>query len=174
MGARARGHSRARRAAARRRPHAPDRPGLPRAPRVREGVADYIELHRLRESRRLAQGPRGSLRCSTRRPRVSKVLFLSLVGPPDGVSTARLVGSLARGLHQHGHVVTVLTTAPHYNRDLDAEREQPIKWGRLGIVGRSWAGGVSFLHIAMPRKGRSVPLRVLGWLWFHAVSTALA
>jgi putative colanic acid biosynthesis glycosyltransferase WcaI len=90
------------------------------------------------------------------------------------VSTARLVGSLACGLQEEGHEVTVLTTAPHYNRDLEAERKQPIQWNALGVVGRSRLGGVGFLHVAMPRKGRSVLLRLLGWVWFHAISTALA
>ena len=137
---------------------------------------DHRELHRLRQSRRLAQGPGGPGRWPARRraANVSNVLFLSLVGPPDGVSTARLVGSLAQGLHQQGHVVTVLTTVPHYNQDLDAERKQPIHRKRLGFIGRSRADGVNFLHVPMPRKGRNVPLRLLGWLWFHVVSTAVA
>lgn len=89
------------------------------------------------------------------------------------MSTARLVGGLAGGLREMGHTVTVLTTAPHYNRDLEAERAQPIAWGALRLVGRSRLDGVDYLHVAMPRKGRSVLLRVLAWLWFHAVSTTL-
>ena len=68
----------------------------------------------------------------------------------------------------------MLTTAPHYNRDLEAEARQPIQWNALGITGRSELGGVGFLHVAMPRKGRSVPLRLLAWVWFHAISTILA
>jgi len=96
------------------------------------------------------------------------------VGPPDGVSTARLVGSLARGLRDLGHTVTVLTTSPHYNRDLEAERMQPIRWNTLRLVGTSHLHGVDFVHVTMPRKGRSVLLRLLGWLWFHAVSTLFA
>ena len=72
-----------------------------------------------------------------------------------------------------GHAVTVLTTSPHYNRDLEAERVQPIAWNALHLVGRSRLDGVDYLHVAMPRKGRSVFLRVLAWLWFHAVSTIL-
>ena len=89
------------------------------------------------------------------------------------MSTARLVGSLALGLREQGHAVTVLTTSPHYNRDLEAEKQQPIAW-TAGLVGTSRLDGVPFLHIAMPRKGRSVLLRLLGWLWFHAASTLLA
>lgn len=96
------------------------------------------------------------------------------MAPPDGVSTARLVGSLAGGLRDVGHEVTVLTTSPHYNRDLEAESKQPIRWNMLATVGRSQLDGVEYLHIAMPRKGRSIILRLLGWLWFHAMSTALA
>jgi colanic acid biosynthesis glycosyl transferase WcaI len=72
-----------------------------------------------------------------------------------------------------GHDVTVLTTSPHYNRDVEAERAQPIVWNALRLVGRSRLDGVEFIHVAMPRKGRSVLRRFLGWLWFHAVSTLI-
>jgi putative colanic acid biosynthesis glycosyltransferase WcaI len=105
---------------------------------------------------------------------VSTVLFLSLVGPPDGVSTARLVAGLAAGLQRQGHIATILTTSPHYNRDDVAERIQPIAWGRFGIIGRSQSDGVEVVHVAMPRKSRSVLLRFVAWLWFHLASTALA
>ncbi len=102
---------------------------------------------------------------------MSSVLFLSLVGPPDGVSTARLVGGLAAGLADRGHTVRILTTAPHYNRDAAAEARQPIAWGALGLVGRSRFEGVEVIHVAMPRKGRVVTLRLMAWIWFHMVST---
>ncbi|OYV72219.1 MAG: hypothetical protein B7Z74_05895, partial [Deltaproteobacteria bacterium 21-66-5] len=104
---------------------------------------------------------------------MSHILFLSLVGPPDGVSTARLVGGLAGGLTGRGHTVTIVTTSPHYNRDPAAERLQPIAWGRGGLVGRSYYEGVNVLHVAMPRKGRSAMLRIAAWIWFHLVSTLL-
>ena len=62
-----------------------------------------------------------------------RVLILTLLFPPDGVSTAQIMGDLAEDLGRSGHDVTVLTTTPHYNRDLDAERRQPLSayWGRL-------------------------------------------
>ena len=102
---------------------------------------------------------------------MSHILFLSLVGPPDGVSTARLVGGLAGGLKARGHAVTILTTSPHYNRDIAAEKLQPIAWKRGGLIGRSSYEGVDVIHVAMPRKGRSAMLRILAWVWFHVVST---
>lgn len=68
----------------------------------------------------------------------------------------------------------MLTTAPHYNRDLEAEKRQPIQWTTLGVTGTSHLDGVAFVHVAMPRKGRSVLFRLLAWVWFHAISTVLA
>ena len=49
---------------------------------------------------------------------MANVLILSLVFPPDSVSTAQIMGSLAEELQYLGHDVTVVTTTPHYNRDI--------------------------------------------------------
>lgn len=105
---------------------------------------------------------------------MSKILFLSLVFPPDAVSTAQIVGTLATDLRGLGHEMAVITTTPHYNRDLEAEAQQPLEpyWGQL--VQRSSYGGVPAYHIRMPKKGSSVVLRALSWLLFHALSTLVA
>ncbi len=105
---------------------------------------------------------------------MARVLLVSLVFPPDNVSTAHLMGDLAVDLAAAGHDVTVITTTPHYNRDLEAEAAQPLApWlGRL--VQRSTFRGLPVYHTAMPRKGRSSLLRVGAWGIFHVLSTAVA
>lgn len=105
---------------------------------------------------------------------MSKVLFLSLVFPPDAVSTAQIVGTLAADLQGLGHRVAVITTTPHYNRDAEAEAGQPLqpRWGR--VVLRSTYHGVPAYHIRMPRKSASIVMRGLSWLLFHALSTIVA
>lgn len=102
---------------------------------------------------------------------MARVLVLTLLFSPDGVSTARLMGDVAEDLHGRGHDVTVLTTTPHYNVDVEAEARQPLRprWGRL--LQTSTYAGIDVLHVLMPRKGGSRVLRVAAWLWFHAVST---
>lgn len=102
---------------------------------------------------------------------MAKILILSLVFPPDSVSTAQIMGDLATDLSALGHQVTVLTTFPHYNRDLEAESQQPIRnlWGR--ILQKSNFQGIQVFHTFMPRKDKSKLLRVLAWLGFHLIST---
>ena len=100
-----------------------------------------------------------------------RVLILSLVFPPDSVSTAEIMGDLAAELRARGHTVTVVTTTPHYNRDAAAEARQPRRrwWGPL--LQRSEYQGIPVLHAAMPAKSASVFGRLAAWLGFHAIST---
>ncbi len=102
------------------------------------------------------------------------VVLLSLVFRPDNVSTAHVMADLATDLTSFGHQVTVFTTTPHYNEDADAEAAQPRRrfWGRL--LQTSDYRGMRVYHAWMPRKGRSVVLRLLAWIWFHLVSTLAA
>lgn len=101
---------------------------------------------------------------------MARVLLLTLVYPPDNVSTAHIVGDLAADLHAGEHDVTVLTTSPHYNRDAEAEARQPLQpwWSRL--VQRSTHRGVPVYHTWMPAKSASVPARLAAWCLFHALS----
>jgi colanic acid biosynthesis glycosyl transferase WcaI len=105
---------------------------------------------------------------------VSRILILSLVFPPDSVSTAEIMGELASDLRARGHAVSVLTTTPHYNRDPEAERRQPMRpvWGPL--IRRSEFGGVPVYHVAMPAKTANVVGRIVAWAGFHLVSTIAA
>lgn len=102
---------------------------------------------------------------------MAHILLVTLIFPPDGVSTAGIMGDLAVALRAAGHTVTVVTTTPHFNRDEHAEVRQPLRrhWGPL--VWYSDFGGVPVYHVAMPRKGRSVVKRLAAWCSFHAVST---
>lgn len=102
------------------------------------------------------------------------VLVLSLVYPPDGVSTAVIVGELSADLVRAGHDVTAVTTVPHYNRDAEAEARQPLTrlWGPL--VSRSQFEGARVFHVAMPRKTGRVLMRLLAWMQFHVLSLFVA
>ena len=104
---------------------------------------------------------------------MAHVLVLTLVFPPDAVSTAQIMGELAEDLHTLGHTVSVVTTTPHYNRDADALARQPLRpfWGRL--VQRSDWHGAKVYHTAMPQKDASVVKRLLAWTLFHALSVVV-
>ena len=98
------------------------------------------------------------------------VLVLSLVFPPDSVSTAQIMGELSVALRERGCAVTVLTTTPHYNVDRVLLEEQPLRrwWGPL--VQRSEFRGIPVYHALMPRKSGSVSARIAAWLGFHVLS----
>lgn len=102
--------------------------------------------------------------------RMARVLILTLVFPPDSVSTAHIMGDLAADLGTRGHDVTVLTTTPHYNRDREAEMRQPLApwWGR--VVQQSSFEGARVLHTTMPAKGGSIVGRLAAWFQFHILS----
>jgi colanic acid biosynthesis glycosyl transferase WcaI len=105
---------------------------------------------------------------------MAHVLVLSLVFPPDGVSTAVIMGELSADIRRAGHDVTVVTTVPHYNRDREAESRQPLTrlWGPL--LYRSEFQGLRVLHVGMPRKSGRVLSRLLAWTRFHVLSLIAA
>jgi colanic acid biosynthesis glycosyl transferase WcaI len=105
---------------------------------------------------------------------MAHVLVLTLVFPPDGVSTAVIMGELSADLRRAGHDVTVLTTVPHYNRDLEAEARQPLSrlWGP--VLWRSEFQGMRVLHVGMPRKSGRILSRLLAWTQFHVISLIAA
>jgi colanic acid biosynthesis glycosyl transferase WcaI len=104
---------------------------------------------------------------------VARVVLLSLLFPPDNVSTAHLMADVCEDLVAAGHAVTVITTTPHYNRDDAAEARQPRSshWGRL--VQTSRYRGIRVFHTWMPRKGPSSLARVSAWALFHALSVGV-
>ena len=110
-----------------------------------------------------ANGPRNG------KARGSNVLILSLVFPPDGVSTAQIMAELAVDLEKAGHRVSVVTTQPHYNTDESAAATQPLvpAWG--GLIFRSSYRGIPVVHVRMGPRGSGTASRLAGWLRFHVV-----
>ncbi|CAN5782404.1 glycosyltransferase family 4 protein [soil metagenome] len=102
---------------------------------------------------------------------MAKILLLTLVFAPDGVSTSVLMTELALELQALGHEVTVLTTTPHYNVEPEARARQPLarRWG--GLLYTSVCQGIPVYHAAIPVKGNRVGARLLDYLRFHAIST---
>lgn len=102
------------------------------------------------------------------------MLFLTLVFPPDGVSTAQLMSELAVDLAKAGHPVSVVTTQPHYNRDETAAAAQPLRsaWG--GLLFRSSYRGIPVAHVRMGPRGARTAERLSGWLRFHVLGLIAA
>jgi colanic acid biosynthesis glycosyl transferase WcaI len=100
---------------------------------------------------------------------MAKILILSLVFPPDQVSTAQIMGDIAADLKKQGHQVTVITTMPHYN-PMAAEQAPGLRkyWGSL--LQKSDSNGIEVFHIAMMRKRRGIISRLLSYLLFHTLS----
>ena len=101
------------------------------------------------------------------------ILVLSLMFPPDGVSTAHIMGELAVDLRACGHRVRVLTTTPHYSVDSVARASQPMTRIFGNLVMRSDFDGVQVTHIKMPQKRGGIGRRLASWLWFHAVAAVI-
>jgi colanic acid biosynthesis glycosyl transferase WcaI len=104
---------------------------------------------------------------------MSRILLHTLVFPPDGVSTSTLLSELMQDLHANGHQITILTTRPHYNRDLDAEAKQPLHKRLGGLYSVSDHYGMRVIHTWMPRKGQGVSGRFRDYLIFHVLSLVL-
>ncbi len=102
-----------------------------------------------------------------------RILILTLVFPPDSVSTSQIMGDLACDLQDRGHDMVILTTTPHYNRDPEAEAKQPLRSAFGRVVQKSDFHGMPVFHLAMPSKKSSVSMRLLSWIWFHAICTVI-
>lgn len=102
---------------------------------------------------------------------MARVLILTLVFSPDGVSTAELMTELALELRHLGHDITVLTATPHYNVEPEARRRQPLvkRWGNL--LYQSDCQSIPVFHASIPVKGSRVGARLLDYALFHAIST---
>lgn len=99
-----------------------------------------------------------------------RLLILSLVFTPDGVSTAQLMAELATDLHRRGIDVFVVTTRPHYNRDVVAEEGQPLKVLWPGLLWRSETAGVTVYHSRASAKSGGLLRRAAGWAVFHLIA----
>src|SRR5512139_4171159 len=98
---------------------------------------------------------------------MSRILLLTLVFAPDGVSTSVLMTELALELQTLGHEVVVLTTTPHYNVEPEARARQPLarRWG--GLLYHSELQGINVYHASMPIEGTRVSTRLLDYARFH-------
>lgn len=99
-----------------------------------------------------------------------KIQLVSIVAPPDAVSTAQLVGEIAEDLADLGHDVSILSTQPHYNHDETAVAKQPISWSPFGLVGKSQIGPSAVEHVRMRKKANTAPGRAAQWLLFHVAA----
>lgn len=102
---------------------------------------------------------------------MASIILLSLVFPPDGVSTSVLMGELMLELRQLGHEVTVLTTTPHYNLDPEARARQPLASRWSGLLFESNYSGIPVFHVTIPPKANRVGARLLDYIRFHAISS---
>lgn len=103
-----------------------------------------------------------------------KILLLTLVFHPDGVSTAYIMTELARELRRLGHRIVVVTTTPHYNEDRDAISAQPLrpKWGTF--LQESRCDDIPVFHVKVGRKGSRVLRRLVDYAIFHVLGTIAA
>jgi colanic acid biosynthesis glycosyl transferase WcaI len=104
---------------------------------------------------------------------MTRILILSLTFSPDNVSTAHIMSGIAEDLKAYGHQVCVITTTPHYHRDPNLEKEQPLRNRFFGFVKTSQFKGIPVYHISMPDKQSSKLIRIASWLSFHLVSTII-
>lgn len=104
---------------------------------------------------------------------MARILVLSLVFAPDGVSTAEIVSELAEDLARRGHQVTVLTTEPHYNLDPEARANQTLRRWWRGVFHTSTYNGIPVWHTKMRPKGERALGRIFDYMIFHAISIIL-
>jgi colanic acid biosynthesis glycosyl transferase WcaI len=100
---------------------------------------------------------------------MASILILSLVFPPDQVSTAQIMGDIASDLTEHGHHVTVISTIPHYNPP-SGEHAPILQKHWDSLVQKSRFNGVDVLHTYMMRKRRGILSRAASYLLFHFLS----
>lgn len=98
---------------------------------------------------------------------MSRILILSLLFAPDGVSTAHEVTEIAVGLQQRGYRVKVIAGTPHYNVDADFVTKQPLRKKCLGLLYKSEIEGVEVFHVPIPPKGNRVYSRLFDYLVYH-------
>jgi colanic acid biosynthesis glycosyl transferase WcaI len=98
------------------------------------------------------------------------IILLTLVFPPDGVSTSVLMGELVEELTERGLAFTVLTTTPHYNNDPTARQKQPLTRRWAGIFFTSWFGKTAVYHASVSPKGSRILTRLWDYLRFHIVT----
>lgn len=107
-------------------------------------------------------------------PRAGHVLVLTLVFPPEEVSTSQLLGDLVSDLVSQGRSVTVITTKPHYHASDAARQRATLRPVWAGLLARSEFAGATVYHTAMPLKAGGLWRRAAGWVGFHVLSVMAA
>lgn len=102
------------------------------------------------------------------------ILFLSLIFSPDNVSTAQIMAGLAEDFAKAGNRVKVLTSTPHFHRDLSMEAKQPLRPWLGKFVQRSKIGDVEIYHFWMPNKKIFPLFRIISWIGFHLMTILIS
>jgi colanic acid biosynthesis glycosyl transferase WcaI len=98
---------------------------------------------------------------------MARILIISLVFAPDGVSTATLISELALSLTDLGHEIRVITTVPHYNYDAEARAKQPLQSRAFGLYSRSRYHNIDVWHTTVVSRGERAGRRMIGYLIFN-------
>lgn len=100
---------------------------------------------------------------------MAKILIYTLVFPPDQVSTAYVLGNLARGLRERGHDIKVLATTPHYQPPGKEKNIQPLEPYLGDWILKSYFEGIPCYHIKVPTKKGGIFQRLftsIQFLWY--------
>ncbi len=98
---------------------------------------------------------------------MARILFHTLLFPPDANSNAYVFADLARELKKLGHEITVLTTTPHYNVTDAAIKNQPMTPARGRWLLRSDFEGIPCYHVRVPAMKGGIGTRIKTALRFH-------
>lgn len=105
---------------------------------------------------------------------MASVLLISVVYPPDRVSTADIVAGLGKGLADLGHEVSVLSSVPHYNPPADKDARRQYRAGVLRPYRITTEDGIRVARCFVPQKRGRVLGRALDFAVFHLTLTIAA
>lgn len=100
------------------------------------------------------------------------LLLYTLVYPPDGVSTAQILGELGEDLAARGIRVRVVTTVPTYRRGEAEESGIALRRRALGLWYTSRQGDVEVWHVNAP-AGSGRMARLTTWMLLHTLGAVL-
>ena len=100
---------------------------------------------------------------------MARILFHTLLFPPDANSNAYILADLARELKKKGHEIVVLTTTPHYNVTEAALENQPMTPVRGRWLLRSDFEGILCYHVRVPAVKGGLRTRIKTALRFHTL-----
>lgn len=98
---------------------------------------------------------------------MARVLLISVVYPPDRVSTADIVAGLGKGLRDLGHEVSVLSSVPHYNPPAHDRHDRRYRTGPFRPYRLMTEDGIRVARCFAPQKRGRVLGRALDFAVFH-------